>query len=276
MAQRLDYVVGLSDRADAALGTTKIFATLDDLYNTWLLIEQTRKVYELVANHVDARYPTKRRSLDSRICNERSPASQATYHYRAWLYPILEHLPDSAFERLGLEPTPARALLRKIVDRSTARLDSEERDLRAFADDYAEICNAYKHGRAVFAMEPSFEMTGEKTGTFNVAASKSVGTVLVSEKPGEPAHAFLLIAIDKPLTVALEHVREILGRQVPRLLSFIEAFAGTFETALERVGKDRNEDPLPSFPFFTFGEPYSDEEQALLDSIGKGSLRLFE
>src|SRR5688572_16886369 len=90
MAQRIDYITTLADRARNASVPTKVNRSLDVLYHTWLLVEQVRKVYELVANHVDARYRGKRRSLDSRINNPRSPEQEATYHHRVWLYQVMD------------------------------------------------------------------------------------------------------------------------------------------------------------------------------------------
>ena len=274
MAQRLGYIGTLTDRARAADGVTQLYAWLDVLYNTWLLIEQTRKAYELVASHVDARFPGQRRSLDSRLNNPRSVAQQETYHQRVWLYPLLDVVPNSSFTRLGLDAELSRALLRTIVDRSAARLSAEEEAFRSFTQRYADVCNAYKHGRAVFAMEPTVRITGEKTGTLNLTVSTSVATVLVSESPNAAPHAFLTIRFDDELLTDIDSVLLILDLQVPRLLSFIEAFAEMIEAAMQ-PGVSTN-DPLPSIPFFAFGEPYSKEEQQLLDTIQDETLRLYE
>lgn len=273
MAQRLGYVGTLADRARAAAGVAQLYAWLDVLYHTWLLIEQTRKVYELVASHVDARFPRQRRSLDSRPNNPRSAAQQETYHQRVWLYPLLDVVPNSSFTRLGLDVERSRVLLRAIVDRSAARLALEEDSLRVFTKRYADVCNAYKHGRAIFAMEPRVRITGEKTGTLNLTASTLAATILVSEPPNAAPHAFLTIRADDELQTDIDRVLVILDLQVPRLLSFIEAFAEMIEASSQQ--SDANE-PLPSVPFFAFGEPYSEEEQALLDTIQHETLRLYE
>lgn len=275
MAQRLDYIAILADRARDASGAANLYRSLDVLYHTWLLIEQIRKVYELVASHVDARFPGKRRSLDSRINNPRSPEQEATYHHRVWLYPLMDVVPDSAFVRLGLDADRSRELLQAIADRSAARLAAEEAELRAFYDRYGAVCDAYKHGRAIFAMEPTITATGEKTGTLNISVSSTMATVLLADEPNAAPHAFLTITPDTEFWTDVDRVLVILEGQVPRLLSFIEAFTTMSEAAIPQIEAGTN-DPLPSIPFSAFGEPYSDEEQALLDALRRGSLRLYE
>ncbi len=275
MAQRLSYIGTLADRARVAAGVSQLYAWLDVLYHTWLLIEQTRKVYELIASQVDARFPRQRRSLDSRPNNPRSGAKQETYHQRVWLYPLLDVVPNSSFTRLGLDAERSRAHLHAIVDRSAARLALEEAALRAFTQRYADVCNAYKHGRAIFAMEPTVRITGEKTGTLNLAESTSVATILVSESPNAAPHAFLTISVDDELLTEIDRMLVILDLQVPRLLSFIEAFTEMIKASMQQPDASTSE-PLPSIPFFAFGEPYSGEEQALLDTIQHETLRLYE
>jgi hypothetical protein len=275
MAQRLGYIGMLADRARAAAGVTQLYAWLDVLYHTWLLIEQTRKVYELVASQVDVRFARQRRSLDSRPNNPRSAAKQKTYHQRVWLYPLLDLVPSSSFTRLGLDSERSREVLSAIVDRSEARLAEEEEALREFTQRYVDVCNAYKHGRAMFAMEPTVSITGEKTGTLNLTVSASVATVLLSESPNVAPHAFLTIRVDDELLTDIDRVLAILDLQVPRLLSYNEAFAEMIEAGIQQLGVGTN-DPLPSIPFFAFGAPYSKEEQELLDAIQHETLRLYE
>lgn len=275
MAQRLEYIAVLADRAREARGVEELYRSLDVLYHTWLLVEQIRKVYEITASHVDARYPGKRRSLDSRINNPRSPDKEATYHHRVWLYPLMDDVPDSAFTRLGLDPHESRRLFGAIADRSAARLAAEEKELRAFYDRYAEVCGAYKHGRAIFAMEPTISMTSKKTGTLHISASTTVATVLLADEPNVAPHAFLTFKVDVEFGAEVDRVLVILEEQVPRFLSFSEAFARSSEAAIAHLEAGTNA-ALPSIPFFAFGEPYSGEEQALLDAVRKGTLRLYE
>ncbi len=253
----------------------ELYRSLDVLYHTWLLVEQIRKVYEITASHVDARYPGKRRSLDSRINNPRSSEQEATYHHRVWLYPLMDDVPDSAFTRIGLDADHSRRLFRAIADRSAARLTAEEKELRAFYDLYAEVSGAYKHGRAIFAMEPTISMTSEETGTLHISASTTVATVLLARELNVAPHAFLTFKPDVEFWAEVDRVLVILEEQVPRFLSFSEALARSSELAIAHIEAGTNA-ALPSIPFFAFGEPYSDEEQALLDAVQKGKLRLYE
>jgi hypothetical protein len=274
MAQRLDYIAILADRARDASGVANVYRSIDLLYHTWLLIEQVRKVYELVASHVDARFPGKRRSLDSRINNPRSPEQEATYHHRVWLYPLMEVVPDSAFVRLGFDADRSRELFQAIADRSATRLAAEEADLCAFYDRYGVVCDAYKHGRAIFAMEPTITATGVKTG-MNIRVSSTMAAILLADEPNAAPHAFVTITPDTEFWTDVDRVLVILERQVPRLLSFVEAFATMSEAAIPQIEAGTN-NPLPSIPFFVFGEPYSDDEQALLAALRRGELRLYE
>jgi hypothetical protein len=273
IAQRLNYLKKLiREHGDAQF---PVFRALDVLYCISVLIEQVRKVYELIANHVDARFPGARKSLDSRINNSRSASQQASYQYRAWLYPVLDYVPDSAFVRLGVEPEHGRALLQEIVRRTAERFTQEEEELRRFADSYAEITAAHKHGRAIFATEPAVSMTGEKTGTINMTTSTSAATVLCSESAGTPPTSFIVFRPDEEFWRDVDCATAILEIQVPPLLDSIERFVITIHAAIRQVDEGRNE-ALPTFPFFLSGEPYTAEEQELLDAIRSKALRLFE
>lgn len=275
MAQRLEYVALLAGRAREADGAGVLYASLDVLYHTWLLIEQVRKVYEIVAAQVDVRFAGQRRSLDSRINNPRSPEQAATYHHRVWLFPPLDFVPDSAFTRLGLDPARSRELLSGIADRSAARLTTEEAELRAFYDRYEPVGSAYKHGRAIFGMAPTLIATGEREGTLNLSVSETTATILLSAEAGAPPHSFLTITPDDEFWLEVDRVLQILEAQVPRLLAFIEAFASTTEATMEQVRAGTN-DAWPSFPFTPFADPYTAEEQALLDAWRRGTIRLYE
>lgn len=273
MAQRLAYVERLLQERGSA--STAVFAALDLLYNVCVLIEQVRKVYELIANHVDARFAGARKSLDGRINNRRSAAQQETYQHRAWLFPVLDHVPDSAFTRLGFEPVVARELLANIARRSAEQLVREESQLRAFTDAYADVCAAYKHGRAIFGTEPRVDMTGEKTGSINMAMSDSAATILLSDTIGGLPNAFLVFRPDEEFRRDVEGALAILDVQIPRLLNFNEALVATLRAAIQQVQEGRNE-ALPALPLIFLGEPYSDEEQRLLDAIREHRLLLYD
>ncbi|HEY2093799.1 MAG TPA: hypothetical protein VGJ81_18155 [Thermoanaerobaculia bacterium] len=273
IGQRLNYLERLlREHGDAKF---PVFHALDVLYCTSVLIEQLRKVYELIANHVDARFPGARKSLDSRINNSRPPGQHATYQYRAWLFPVLDHIPDSAFARLGFAPEHARGLLQEIVRRTAERFGQEEEELRRFAEGYGEITAAHKHGRAIFATEPSVSATTEKTVSVNMEASTSVATVLCSDSPGTPPTSFVVFRPDEAFWDDIDRMTAILDIQVPRLVDFIERFVVVVHAAIRQVEEGRNE-PLPTFPFFLSGEPYTAEEERLLDAIRTKSLRLFD
>lgn len=275
MGVRLDYIQRLDGRTRKNTGASSIYAAMDVFYSTYILVEQTRKVYELIASHVDVRFHGMRKSLDIRITQERPPEKQGTYHQRVWLYPLLDDVPDTAFTRLGLDVTHARAVLREITNRSAARLSAEEGELISFAERYVDLCNAYKHGRAVFATEPTVSMTGEMTGTINVRSSETTATVLLSETPATPPHSFLTIVVDEAFWMDLDRALSIIEAQLPLFLTFVERFVSMTETAMEQIAAGKN-DPLPSIPFFTFGDPYSDEEQRILDTIREGRLLMYE
>ncbi|HEX8152912.1 MAG TPA: hypothetical protein VF698_07300 [Thermoanaerobaculia bacterium] len=275
MAERLTYASEIVPRVRRTSGAARLYASLDVLHQTWLLIEQLRKAYETIAGHVDTRFVGQRKSLDARLGNPRSPEQQDTYHSRVWLYPAIDIVPDSAFLRLGLDPAKSREVLRGIASRSAERLATEEAELREYYDRYSPVCSAYKHGRTVFAMQPTVSMTSADEGTIHMTASPTIATILVAEQPGAPPHAFLTITPDDEFWKEVHRVLVILETQVPRLLSFVDAFVATNEAALRRI-ESGSRGPLPSIPFWEFADPYSDAELELLDALKRHGLRLYE
>lgn len=113
MEERLGHLNRLIDHARRSTEDAYVHAAIDVLYCAWVLAEQNRRVYEMVANQVDVRFGRKRRGLDARIRNTRDEEQQHSYHYRAWLYPLLEEFPDSEFESLGWTASRAREILRE-------------------------------------------------------------------------------------------------------------------------------------------------------------------
>jgi len=93
------------DRARAADADEGVFAWAAAISQLWTLVENVLKLYELIAEQVDARYAGKRRGLDSRFLNERVGDRRIEFHRRVWMFDTFSQVfPDEAFRAIKLIP----------------------------------------------------------------------------------------------------------------------------------------------------------------------------
>ena len=268
MAQRLKHAHVQEEYARAAAAPERVHAWLATVATTWLLIENTLKLYETFAAQVDTRSEDQRISLQSKFMRERDADEDVTFHGRLWLFQQLDALADDVFTTAGIDAMAGRAHLRTMVARSQEYLRASDEQMRDYYRKYRLIANAFKHGRALFAFVPVVTETG-----FSLKASETAVTALVQKKfgRGRPTR-FITFTADDEVIGDVTSILSLLDVQVPKFVTFFESFTAA---AIDYLAYLEGSPPetLPVMHFSLFADPYSEDEAAVLAALRGARLR---
>lgn len=268
MAQRLKHAHVQEAYARTAEAPERVQAWLAMVATTWLLIENTLKLYETFAAQVDTRSEDQRISLQSRFMRERDPNDDVTFHGRLWLFHQLNALPDDVFATAGIDVVAGRAHIQNMVARSQEYLRASDEQMRDYYRKYRLIANAFKHGRAIFAFVPTMTATG-----FSLKASETAVSALVQKKlgRGRPTRFVTFIADDEVIG-EVASILSLLDVQVSRFVTFFESFtAGAIDYLAYLEGHPPS--TLPVLHFSLFADPYTQEEAGVVAALGRTRLR---
>jgi hypothetical protein len=268
MAQRLKHAHVQEAYARASTAPERVHAWLATVATTWLLIENTLKLYETFAAQVDTRSESQRISLQSQFMREHDSDEDVTFHGRVWLFQQLDAVGDDVFTTAGIDAMAGRALLRNMVARSQEYLRASDEQMRDFYRKYRLIANAFKHGRALFAFVPVVTETG-----FSLRASETAVSAFIQKKfgRGRPTR-FVTFTADDEVIGDVTGILSLLDVQVSRFVTFFESFtAGAIDYLAYLEGNPP--ETLPMMHFSLFADPYSEDEAAVLTALSGARLR---
>jgi len=268
MRFRLAHAHRQQEEALIATVPDRVHAWAAVIATTWTLIENTLKLYETIVSHIDTKTEEGRISLQTRFMRERDPDEEVTFHARAWLFQVFDHVDGQAFTDAGIEVEEGREHLRHMIERSVAYLRQSETTLRSFYRRYRVIANAWKHGRALFSFAPY-----ETKSQFGVNASDTAITALLAKKPGRgwPTRLVTFVADEEALN-DVDTALSLLDVQIPRFELLMGGFAASAIAYLDYL--EGHPPPFkPKLEFSLFADPYSPREAEVLAAIRDAPLR---
>jgi hypothetical protein len=246
---------------------------LDFLYQSWLLAENLCSVYELL-HDPDAK------DIRSKEVRQKTPGDAAGRQLKgltsffkkatgenAWI----QHLGNDEYLRThGFDVEDGRRLVKDLLKRNRKALADDYEFIRHFLDEYRDICNAYKHGRALFTLSHSTttDASNKVVSLHMERRHDRLLAIRMSNSGGDGSTSVIEFLLDDAAIQAVFRNSEKVCSQILRVSSQIVAIVDALETHLE-VLEGRSEPRDHPIPFLLFIEvPTADDIKLLVNADG--------
>lgn len=262
---RRAFVDHLARRAAGAADRRTAARRLDAACHAWTLCDNLLSVYETLAGKINITQESQRRAIQMRVSG-RTTTPNVRFHKTIWLYHQLTKLPDEVFHRSQIDRTHAEAILNQLIERSCTTLRDHYATIANYHRKYRDIARAYKHGRALFPLQVTFE-TDQASGQSRLNAHVDHNVVTAFQRNADGTETVTTLTPDEESDQDVDGVLRIAAEQLPRLRAYIASFRTSCEAYIGWL-EGSQPDPIGPGPTFCFfAEPYSPEEEGVMQAL---------